>query len=537
MREAIVLGIAVVLSAGSARLGTAQEWVDSAMAARVIAEASGNSHAMQYAFRLADVYGPRLTGSPGFKMAGNWALEELERIGLANVRKQPVPWGRSWVEHGFDLRLLSPAEKDMTATAVPWSSATPGDVAGEVVLAPLPSCDADHDEYLRFYEENKGQLRGRVVLGAAPLPRDREPGGRWYGGRTSDERLEQDRVESERQETEEPWTPAPSEPYRNRRAWAGELSEFLRDEGVAAVLYPSRGFGGEVRLQGALGCRTQYAAGRFEGFPLPPASAVVAWEHYNRLARLLDAGIAPVVRMNLEAELTEDPDGAFNVLGEIPGSDKSAEVVLIGAHLDSWTGGTGATDNASGAVVMMEAMRILTALNVKPRRTIRIALWAGEEGAGLGSRVYVREHLSSTFPLDQLADPPSLSPLPEQAATSAYFNLDQTGYRIRGIYLEANEAYRPIFESWFRPFESFGRFHLFNVQTGGSDHTSFNEVGVPGFFFVQDGSPYAVWTAHSSLDLYDHLVPEDLQQSAAIIAFFAYQAAMREELLPRRPAP
>lgn len=534
MRGVVVVGIVSALNAGLTARASAQEWVDSAMAVRIIAEATASSHAMRYAFQLSDLYGPRLTGSPGFRMAGSWAAEELGRIGLSNVRKQPVPWGRSWVEHGFDLRLLEPVEKDMTAIAVPWSSSTPGGIAGDVVLAPFPSCGADHEEYLRFYEENRGHLRGRVVLGAGPLPRDREPGGRWYGGRPSDERLEQDRVDAERLEAESPWTPEPYEPFRSRRAWAGELSEFLREEGVTAVLYPSRGFGGEVRLQGPLGCRTQYSPGRFEGFPLPPASAVVAWEHYNRLVRLLEAGVTPVVRMNLDAELTEDVEAAFNVLAEIPGSDKADEIVLIGAHLDSWTGGTGATDNAAGAAVMMEAMRILTVLGVRPRRTVRIALWAGEEGAGLGSRVYVRERLSSTFPLDQLADPPPLSLLPEQATTSAYFNLDQTGYRIRGIYLEGNDAYRPIFEAWFRPFGSFGRFHLFNVPTGGSDHTSFNEVGVPGFFFVQDGSPYAVWTSHSSLDLFDHLVAEDLQQSAAILAFFAYQAAMREDLLPRR---
>jgi len=224
---------------------------------------------------------------------------------------------------------------------------------------------------------------------------------------------------------------------------------------------------------------------------------------------------------------------AFNVVGEIPGTTKPTEVVLIGAHLDSWPVGTGATDNAAGAAVMIEAMRILKALDVRPVRTIRIALWAGEEGAGLGSRVYVRDHLSRTLPLDQLADVVPVAPLPELARLSAYYNLDQTGYRIRGLHLEGNEALRPIFASWFQPFRQFGEYHLINVVSGGSDHTSFNDVGVPGLFFVQDGSPYGVWTSHSSNDLYDHLVADDLQQNAAILAFFAYQTAIRRDLLPR----
>jgi len=284
---------------------------------------------------------------------------------------------------------------------------------------------------------------------------------------------------------------------------------------------------------GARACRMQYAGGRDAHFPLPPASAVLSWEHYNRVARLVLARQSVRLRVHLEAELPEDPAASFNVIGEIPGTTKPSEVVLIGAHLDSWPVGTGAADNAAGASVMIEAMRILKTLDVRPHRTIRIALWAGEEGAGLGSRVYVREHLSSTFQLDQLADATTVRPLPELSRLSAYYNIDQTGYRIRGLMLEGNDALRPIFASWFEPFRGFGEYHLINAASGGSDHTTFNAVGVPGFFFIQDGSPYSVWTSHSSNDLYDHLVADDLQQNAAILAFFAYQTATRRDLLPR----
>ncbi len=299
------------------------------------------------------------------------------------------------------------------------------------------------------------------------------------------------------------------------------LTALLHDEGAAAVLSADqRGTGGIVFAENAGRWGKDAAA--------PPAWVVLQPESYYRIARLVERKIPVKVELEVAAAFNDDTPDGVNVVGEIPGGKKKDQVVMLGAHLDSWHSGTGATDNAAGCAVALEAMRILKALNLTMDRTVRLALWSGEEQGLYGSRGYVKEHFG---------DPVTMAVKPEHAKLAAYFNVDNGTGKIRGVYLQGNDMVRPIFESWLAPFRDLGATTLSIRNTGGTDHQSFDDLGLPGFQFIQDPLDYGSRTHHSNLDVYDHIAPADLMQASAVLASFVYEAATRPEMLPRKPLP
>jgi hypothetical protein len=304
------------------------------------------------------------------------------------------------------------------------------------------------------------------------------------------------------------------------RKWGSKLHQFFRAEGAVALVHQSRGDGGMVVSFGPDWAR------EVEVELLP--TVFLAAEHYNRIIRLLQRNLPVRLGIELEASLHHDPDSAFNLTAELPGGAKRDEIVMIGAHLDSWTGGTGATDDAAGCAVMIEAMRILKSLDLKPLRTIRLGLWGGHEGAGIGSATYIREHFAASD---------ASKPAPERLA--AYFNLDNGGGKIRGLYLPRRDAeLRPLLQSWMEPLKDVGATTLIPIgRPGGTDHAAFYNAGLLGFLFAQDPLNYRTRTRHSNLDLYDYLQEEDLKQAAAVVAAIAYQAASSNVLPLRQPLP
>ncbi len=298
--------------------------------------------------------------------------------------------------------------------------------------------------------------------------------------------------------------------------------QFFKDEGVVALLDASRGDGGTVFVQAPTG------VSRDPKEPLQLPQVTLAVEHYGRIARTLQKKIPVTLQLDIQNRFFDDDESAFNIVGEIHGGDKADEVVMLGAHFDSWASGTGATDNAAGSAVMMEAMRILRASGVKLRRTVRLGLWSGEEEGLLGSKEYVKAHLG---------DPATMRLGPDHAKFAAYFNVDNGTGQIRGVYLQGNEAVAPIFRAWMEPFRNMGMTTLTIRNTGGTDHLSFDAVGLPGFQFVQDEIEYDSRTHHSSMDVYERIQPQDMMRNAVIVASFAYDAANRNEKLPRKPLP
>ena len=306
----------------------------------------------------------------------------------------------------------------------------------------------------------------------------------------------------------------------NQRQFRSELNKFLKEEGVLVALTPGNGTdGGDVFGQAA--------GSQNPDDELPPPSVVITNEHYNRIARLIEKNIPVTLTFDIHASFTE-PGDSFNITAEIPGANPDSGLVMLGAHFDSWTGGTGATDNAAGSAVALEAVRILKALDLKMARTVRIALWTAEEQGLLGSRAYVKEHF---------ADPADMKLKPEHAKLAGYFNLDNGSGKIRGVYMQDNDAVRPIFQAWLAPFADVGATTLTLRNTGSTNHISYDAVGLPGFQFIQDPLEYSTRTHHSNMDLYDHLQPGDLEQAAAIEAWFIYQTATRPEMLPRKELP
>ena len=304
------------------------------------------------------------------------------------------------------------------------------------------------------------------------------------------------------------------------RAFRAQLNKFLREEGVLVVLTPGNGPDGGTIMGSAAGSQNPTEE-------LPPPSVVITNEHYNRIARLLAKDVPVTLEFDLGAKFTEPAD-SFNITAEIPGSDPNAGFVMLGGHFDSWTGGTGATDNAAGAAAALEAMRILKTLDLKMKRTVRVGLWTAEEQGLLGSRAYVKQHF---------ADPADMQPKPEHAKLAGYFNLDNGGGKVRGVYIQDNDEARPIFESWIAPLKDFGVTTLTIRNTGSTDHVSFDAVGLPAFQFIQDPLEYGTRTHHSNMDVTDHLVPGDLEQASAVMAWFVYNTANRPGMLPRKSMP
>ncbi len=509
------------------------ESVDTAVVARIRAEEMERSQVMDLLSRLVDVHGGRLTGSRQYDAAAEWATTTLAGWGLADVHDEAWgPFGKGWNLRGYSAQVTAPQVFPLISFPKAWSPGTGGTVKGNVVYF-NPATDSALDTF-------RGKLRGTFVL--ISEPRILEPGFKPLASRATDTEL-LDLANAGPPTRRRRW-PEPTPEQRERRHKAElldyEAMELCRKEGVLALLTASRGSGGNVFVQGASTYphpdtpdSARYHAYERKAPDMLPQVAVAA-EHYNRLCRLLTMGQRVELEMRLDVEVTR-ADSSRNVLAEIPGSDLKDEVVMIGAHLDSWHGGTGTTDDGTGVATCMEAMRLLKALDLKPRRTIRIGLWSAEEQGLFGSRSYVRRHFGEKVRGDDSAEVIRLTPEGERFC--AYFNNDNGTGKIRGVYLQGNEAVRPIFRSWLEPFARDGASTLTTSNTWGSDHQSFDALNLPGFQFIQDDIEYFGLTWHSTMDLYERAIEEDLKQTSMILAVFAYNAAMRDEPLPRKPAP
>lgn len=505
----------------------AQEKIDTTMVSKIKKEGFDNSQVMDILSMLTDVHGPRLTNSPGYKKAAEYAKSTLQGWELQNViyDNWGEEFGRGWQLKKFSLQALTPVYFPVIAYPKAWSPGIKAPVQAEVVYLDIKK-EEDIDKY-------KGKLKGKIVLFSLPIPV--KPGFDPDAKRLTDSEL----LEMANSGVQESFGGrrfrAPSDPQR----LAFMKWDLCMKEGVVAVLEASPSSRLEDGTLTASAATVPYPAD-FSGVRESSRSAkapkilpqiVVAAEHYNRMVRQIQKGISVKVDLTLETEFTPAENG-FNVIAEIPGTDLKDEVVMIGAHLDSWHSGTGATDNACGSAVMMEAMRILKSMGVNPRRTIRIALWGGEEQGLLGSRSYVKrtfgERLDKSFPYDSI----KLTPAAEKF--SIYLNMDNGTGKYRGIYMQGNQNAQPVFRSWFKPFEKMGAATLTLQNTGGTDHGSFDQIGLPGFQFIQDPIEYSTRTHHTSMDVYDKAVADDMKHNAVITAAFAWIAANRDGLFPRK---
>jgi hypothetical protein len=531
----ITIALALCLVAGAQQ--ATQEKVDLEVINKIKAEGTERSRVMETLSYLTDVYGPRLTGSPNMKAANEWTKNKLAEWGLQNAHLEAWgPFGRGWSLERFSAHAIEPQAFPLIAYPKAWTPGTNGTITGEAVLPDIKT-EADFEKY-------RGKLKGAFVL-TAPM---REVRAHFTpeGQRFSDERLlamaNADPPGAGQQRG------APTEEQMRQFRAAAEFNNkkaaFFREEGAAVLIDPGRGDGGTIFV-GSGGPRDKNQ-------PQALPSVVVAVEHYGRIVRLLQKGLKVKLEMDIAARFHDDDPMAYNTIAEIPGTDKKDELVMVGAHMDSWHSGTGATDNAAGCAVAMEAVRIIKALGLQPRRTIRIGLWTGEEQGLLGSRAYVSEHFGSRPAPPRGQTPPAPVPLaggpgqtppgpltlkPDHAKFSAYFNLDNGTGKIRGVYLQGNEAVRPIFRAWLAPFREMGASTLTISNTGGTDHLSFDAVGLPGFQFIQDPVEYDTRTHHSNMDVYERIQADDMKQASVIMASFLYHAAMREEKLPRKPLP
>lgn len=499
----------------------AGETVDLFAVNRIRAEAFSNSKVMDTMFYLSDVYGPRLTNSPNYKAAGDWAVKRLEQFGLINVKEEKWgPFGKGWETKYYEGHMAEPRFYSLNGIPLAWTEGTNGSVTGEAMLAPVRN-DADMEKY-------KGKLKGKIVLISEPheLPFPTSPDATRY----TDAELAG--MAEAPEPGRSPFSFAPTPLTRGqagprmsreeRMRLQAKIRQFLKDEGALLTLTESPNGDGDTIFVAAGGA---YAPNS----PDALASVGMMPEQYNRIARLIEHNIPVKLEFNIQNEFHDDNPDCFNITGEIPGTGPHKdELVMLGAHFDSWHGGTGATDNGAGSGVMMEAVRILKATHLPMDRTVRIALWGGEEEGLLGSRAYVKEHFG---------DRETMKLTSEQVKVAGYFNYDNGTGKIRGVYLQGNDMMRPIFEAWLAPFKDLGASTITIRNTGGTDHLSFDAVGIPGFQFIQDPMDYETRTHHSNMDVYDRLQAGDLMQASAIIASFVYNTANRPEMLPRKPLP
>jgi carboxypeptidase Q len=511
-------------------LALTEDKADLAAIYKIKDEGLNRSQVMDILSYMTDVYGPRLSGSPDKQKAADWVMQKLNEWGLENVHMEKYDFGRSWELKKFQAHMIEPVYSPLLAYPKAWTPGTNGIVRGEAIRIDIAS-EADIEKY-------RGKLEGMFVL--TQPEREVETHFTPDATRHTDEELAEIALMPE---------PGQQRQFRRRpggfpsRALRRKINEFYVSEGVAAVLDPSRGEDGTIFVSSG--------GDRAEDAPPVPPQVTLAVEHYNRICRILDKKIKVTLEMEIQADFLSQDLNDYNILADLPGTDKKDELVMLGGHFDSWHAATGATDNAAGCAVAMEAVRILKAAGLKPRRTIRIALWGGEEEGLLGSRAYVDDHFASRpSPPDnlepyseeymkwmraQMQTPPTLKP--EYNKLSAYWNYDNGTGKIRGIYLQGNEEVRPIFEAWLAPFEDMGATTLTIRNTGGTDHQSFDRVGLPGFQFIQDRIDYGTRTHHSNMDVYDRIQKGDIMQSAVIMASFVYHTAMRDKMLPRKPQP
>jgi hypothetical protein len=479
---------------------------------RIKQEALQRSQVMDTLWYLTDVHGPRLTNSPGEREAAAWTQGRLRDWAIPVIREERFAFGRGWANDKTTAHVLTPRPFPMIAAPRAWTPGTNGTVTAEAVVTAIRT-DADFAAWT-------GKLAGKVVLNqpmvdvpllTAPLARrftDQEltdvqgqpvNAGRGRGGRGGGG-------------------------AGNAAQFAERLNQFFVKEGVVATLEPGTGRNNRSTIL----VHNSPAPYRSATPPMLTPQLIVSSEQYNRIARLVDGKVPVRLELNVQNRFVGDSLDAFNIVAELPGTDKAAEVVMLGAHFDSWHSGTGAVDNAAGSAAMMEALRILKTTGLRLRRTVRLVLWNGEEQGRIGSQAYVKEHFG---------DPETMVLKPEHARVSAYFNMDNGSGAIRGVYLEGNEAIRPVFSAWMEPFRSMGMTTLSIRGTTNTDHQSLDVIGIPAFQFIQDQLEYGSNAHHSNNDVYERVVPEDMMKNAAIIASFVYHAAVRDELLPRKPLP
>lgn len=489
----VVVAPAQVAQAQAARTHFAQERVDLAVVERIRAEGLERSGIESLARHLTDVIGPRLTGSPAMKRANEWTADRFREWGLQNVVVEPWgEFGRGWESVSYAGRVTRPFVQPLHAQPLAWTGSTRGARDGPVVAV-----QAGTPDEIRQYS---GRLRGAWIMTAEHVPHQPE-------FESAVRRFAADDLLA-------PPPPPAQQPRRGGPPGPSTtllLDSLMRAEGALGLLRPSPWPYGILRGAGG-GSRNPADA---EALP----ALLVSHDQYGMLWRNAVDGVSTRVEIDVRNRFTADDLRAYNTLAELPGSDLAGEYVMIGAHLDSWHMGTGATDNAAGSVVMMEAMRILTAIGVQPRRTIRVALWSGEEQGLLGSRNWVSNN-------------PDL-----HDRISAYLNVDNGTGRLRGIWNQSNEAATPIFEQILWPFRDLGVVAVRHGNTGGTDHLAFDAAGIPGFNFIQDPIEYSVRTHHASADTFDRLVLDDLRQAAVVVASTAYHLAMRDAMVPRKPAP
>jgi hypothetical protein len=484
---------AVLLWLGAPGLLEAQEPIDLPTLERIRTEGLARPQVEQTFLHLTEAIGPRLTGSPAFRQAVDWAMARLRAYGLSNVHQEAWPFGRGWTLEKLTLEMIEPRYVPLIGYPDAWSPSTRGElVAGPVYLGDLPDSNA--------VRARAGTLRGAIVLATRPQT----------------ELIARDRPQPS--ESDQP-VPIGAPPFLN----AGgplpgrSLAAVMREVGAGVVLRPSQGAHG-----------TLFVTGRRDTPPDAAPSIVLAAEHYNLVVRALQSGAPVKLRVNLQTRIWSADTMGYNVLAEIPGTDPVLrdEVVLLGAHLDSWPAATGATDNADAAASLMEAMRILIAIEARPRRTIRMALWGGEEQGLLGSRAYAQAHYAG----------PSNAANRERLAV--YLNNDPGTGRIYGWYMEENAAAKAIFDAWLAPLRDLGLRRNVMAKIGNTDHLAFTALGLPGFNSLQDYADYDTRTHHTNMDFSDRVKGDDLKQAAIVLASFAWQAAQREEKIPRTvPAP
>jgi carboxypeptidase Q len=493
---------------------------------------------MEYASGLMDGIGPRLTGSPNLKRANEWTRDQFTAMGCTNAHLEDWgEFGMGWQQLNTWVRMTAPDAAVFIAQAAPWSPATKGPVTAPAVWVDIKT-EADFDKY-------KSKLAGKIIfLGEM---REVKPVDKPLFTRNEDADLK--RIQEYPSSLANPFSFAA---FLKTLAFREKIGRFLAAEQAVAVITPSRdgrnngGSGGTIFDDTGAGFGWLiYQREHANALPV----AVTAVENYGRVYRLLKAGVPVGMELNIDTKFTGDHEHGFDTIAEIPGTDPKLkdEVVMLGGHLDSWASATGATDNGAGSVVAMEVMRILNALQVKPRRTIRVGLWTGEEEGEFGSNGYVKQHFGlvprSNEPDQQTVteyDRDAAGPIqlkPEHQKLSAYFNLDNGSGRVRGIYLQGNAAIAPIFAQWIEPLKDLGVTTLTMRDTGGTDHEAFDAVGLPGFQFIQDPLDYGSRTHHSNMDTYERLEPEDLAQAALVEATFVYNAAVRDQMLPRKPLP
>jgi hypothetical protein len=563
---------------------------------RIKEEGLNRSRVMETLSYLTDVIGPRLTGSPAMKWANEWTRDTLAAWGLENAHLESWgEFGRGWSLTRFSAQVVTPQCIPLIAYPKAWSPGTNGPIVADVVLVEART-EADLARY-------KGKLKGAIVLtgtarthtprfeplatrhteqdllamaeGRRPSRRGSGSGSGRSGAPSTPEKKEQDRTPAatatdavntgsgdsgSRSGGRDASVPGQGRGPRGRGQYdfARKRLRFLLEEGAALQVDTSpQGDGGTIFVTSASvpqpdstppsGTGGSRVAPWKKNAPRTLPQIVLASEQYNRLVRMIQQGASPRIEVDLAVQFHEDDTRGYNTIAEIPGTDLKDELVMLGGHMDSWHSGTGATDNAAGVAVAMEAVRILKVLDLKPRRTIRIALWSGEEQDLLGSEGYVAAHFKKGRSSwtggggppgsgSESSSAEDAAPDPEYAKFSAYFNLDHGTGKIRGLYLQGNEAVRPIFREWLQPFRSMDATTLTPSSTSGTDHESFDDVGLPGFQFIQDWMEYHTRTHHSNQDVYDRIHSEDMQQAAVVMAAFVYNTAMRDEKLPRKPA-